>query len=113
MEQALEIVDKTEPPLKWFVLDTAGFSAIDYTSLQMLMHLHGVLAAKGIKMVITIPLFNLREQFKRLGLIDVVGSKNIYDSFREAVEAYRNQKVINKYLVQSFCHKKNSQVLKE
>ena len=90
LEQALEIVDKTEPPLKWFVLDTAGFSAIDYTSLQILMHLHGVLAAKGIKMVITIPLFNLREQFKRLGLIDVVGSENIYDNFREAVEAYRN-----------------------
>ena len=90
LEQSLEIIDKTEPQLKWFVLDTAGFSAIDYTSLQMLIHLHGVLAAKGIKMVITIPLFNLKEQFKRLGLTDIVGSENIYENFREAVEAYRN-----------------------
>jgi sulfate permease, SulP family len=95
LEQALEIVDKTEPPLKWFVLDTAGFSAIDYTSLQMLIHLHGVLAYKGIKMVITIPIFNLREQFKRLGLTDIVGSENIYENFREAVEAYRNSQKKN------------------
>jgi sulfate permease, SulP family len=98
LEQALEIIDKTEPPLKWFVLDTAGFSAIDYTSLQMLIHLHEVLASKDIKMVITIPIFNLREQFKKLGLTEVVGSENIYENFREAVEAYRNsQKKINKY----------------
>jgi sulfate permease, SulP family len=87
-QEAIKIVEKSSPPLKWFVLDTAGFSDIDYTSAEMLKHLHDVLADNGIKFVINIPVSNLRDQFKRMGLIDIIGEENIYENFREAVKAF-------------------------
>ena len=94
-QEAIKIVEKSSPPLKWFVLDTAGFNDIDYTSAEMLIHLHDVLADNEIKFVINIPVSTLKDQFKKMGLIDIIGEENIYENFREAVKAFdRSQKVI-------------------
>ena len=38
--EVLKLVDNADTPLKLFVLNTAGFSAIDYTSAEMLKDLH-------------------------------------------------------------------------
>jgi sulfate permease, SulP family len=91
-QEAMKIVEKSDPPLRWFVLDTAGFSDIDYTSAEMLKHLHDVLTDKGIKFVLNIPVSGLKDQFKRIGLIDIIGDENIYNNFRDAVEAFDKSK---------------------
>ena len=87
-QEAIKIIEKSEPPLKWFVLDTAGFSDIDYTSAEMLKHLHNILSDNGIKFVLNIPISGLKKQFKRMGLIEIIGEDNIYENFREAVQAF-------------------------
>lgn len=92
MREALELVDKSEVPIDWFVLDTAGFSDIDYTSVEMLKKLHYILASKDIALVLTIPIPGLKIQLERVGLIDIVGPDNIYDNFRDAVKAFESSR---------------------
>jgi SulP family sulfate permease len=89
-EEVLKLVDNTDPSLKLFVLNTAGFSAIDYTSAEMLKDLHHDLESRGVKLGLTLILPELRNQFKELGLIDLIGEDHIYENIRETVKAYES-----------------------
>lgn len=92
MREALMLVDKSDSPLDWFVLDTAGFSDIDYTSIEMLKKLNEILESKDVKLVITVPIPQFKAKLKRVGLIDIIGPNNFYENFRDAVEAFERSK---------------------
>lgn len=89
-EEVLKLVDNADPPLKLFVLNTAGFSAIDYTSAKMLKDLYHDLDSRDVKFALTLILPGLRKQFKHLGLIDLIGEDNIYENIIETLKAYEN-----------------------
>lgn len=91
-QEVLELADSADPPLKLFVLNTAGFSAIDYTSAEMLKDLYHDLDARGVKFALTLILPELRKQFKHLGILDLIGEENIYENIIETVKAYENGK---------------------
>jgi SulP family sulfate permease len=89
-QEVLQLVDNADPPLKLFVLNTAGFSAIDYTSAGTLKDLYQDLESRNVKLALTLILPELREQFKRLGLIDIIGEDHIYENIAETIQAYEN-----------------------
>ncbi len=88
MREALLLIDESRRPVKWFVLDTAGFSDIDYSSSEMLKNLCSILSRRKITFVITIPIPRLKDQMVRSGVIDIIGEDKVYDNYRDAVEAY-------------------------
>jgi SulP family sulfate permease len=86
MREALLL--ESRRPVKWFVLDTAGFSDIDYSSSEMLKNLCSILSRSKITFVITIPITRLKDQLDRSGVIDIIGEDKVFVNFRDAVEAY-------------------------
>lgn len=90
-KEVLKLVDKADPPLKWFILDTSGFSNVDYTSLKMLKDLYDDLADRNVTFAMIIVLPDLKNKLEALGLIDGIGSQNIYESVLDARKAFEAQ----------------------
>ncbi len=91
-EEVLKLADAAEPPLKLFVLNTAGFSRVDYTSAEMFSELYHELRARKIKFALTSMLPDLKDQFDHLGLTRLIGEENIYENVFEALNAYESGK---------------------
>ncbi len=91
-EEVLALVDAADPPLKLFVLNTAGFSGIDYTSAEMFRDLYHDLDSRNIKFALTSMLPELKEEFDHLGLTDLIGENNIYENVHEALDAFESGK---------------------
>lgn len=92
MHEAIKLVKNADHPVHWFVLDSGGFSDIDYTSSQMLKELKGRFHNLNVVFAVTTVLPSLKKQFERSGLIEVIGAENIYENVNEAVKAFESQK---------------------
>jgi len=92
MHEAIKLVKNADHPVHWFVLDSGGFSDIDYTSSQMLKELKGRFHNLNVVFAVTTVLPSLKKQFERSGLIEVIGADNIYENVNEAVKAFESQK---------------------
>lgn len=90
--EILKLVDSADPPLKLFVLNTAGFSRVDYTSAEMFKNLRNDLDSRGVKFALTSMLPELKDQFDHLGLTGIIGEENIYENVHEALDAYESGK---------------------
>ncbi|WP_414469856.1 SulP family inorganic anion transporter [Methanobacterium sp. ACI-7] len=90
-DEAIKLIKKADNPIKWFVLDAGGFESIDYTASEMLKRLHEDLEEKGVKFVLTTVLPHLEERMDNLGLIEIIGSKNIYKNNYKALEAFEKE----------------------
>lgn len=91
-EEVLKLVDAADPPLKLFVLNTAGFSRVDYTSAEMFKDLHKELKSRNVKFALTSMLPDLKDQFDHLSLTKLIGEENIYENVHEALKAYDSGK---------------------
>jgi MFS superfamily sulfate permease-like transporter len=89
-DEIIKLVENADPPLKWFVLDAGGFEAMDYTSSEMLKNLHHELVERNVKFVVATRMPELKDQLKNLGLMNIIGSENIYNSAFEAIEAFKS-----------------------
>ena len=89
-EEVLKLVDSSDPHLKLFVLNTAGFSGVDYTSAEMFKDLYRELKERNIKFALTSMLPDLKDQFDHLGLTRLIGEENIYENVLEALSAYES-----------------------
>ena len=89
-EEVLKLVDASDPPLKLFVLNTAGFSGVDYTSAEMFKDLYRELKERNVKFALTSMLPDLKDQFDHLGLTKLIGEENIYENVHEALNAYES-----------------------
>lgn len=90
--ETLKLVDAADPPIKLFVLNTAGFSRVDYTSAEMFKDLHDDLKSRGVKFALTSMLPELKEQFDHLSLTKLIGEENIYENVHAALSAYESGK---------------------
>lgn len=88
--QVIKLIKTAPKPIKWFVIDAGGFEAIDYTSAEMLKGLHDELRKKGVKLIISTHVPQLRDQMETLGLTEVLGEDNIYVSTHEALESFES-----------------------
>jgi sulfate permease, SulP family len=91
MKEVMVLIETSKYPVKWFVLDSGGFSAIDYTSTQMLKELKIRLNKLNIVFAMTTVLPSLEVQFERSGFINILGKKNLYKNVADAIKSYENQ----------------------
>ena len=90
MKEVLMLIKTSKQPVEWFVLDSGGFSGIDYTSVQMLNELKTRLDELDIRFGITTVLPSLMKEFENSGFIDVLGEENLYKNVNEALQAFEN-----------------------
>ncbi|HOI40492.1 MAG TPA: SulP family inorganic anion transporter [Methanobacterium sp.] len=92
MKEVINLVKSSDYPVYWLVLDSGGFTGIDYTSVQMLKELKIRLDKLNVLLVMTTVFPSLRMQFERSGFIKVLGEENLYRGVNDAIKAFERRK---------------------
>ena len=89
-DEVIELVGG-DSPLRWFVLDAASIDDIDFTGGKTLEEIAAELTRRGIQLAIADPRDKVRRQLGRYGITAAIGEGHLFDSVREAVEAFHAQ----------------------
>ncbi|OPX58411.1 MAG: putative transporter [Methanobacterium sp. PtaB.Bin024] len=92
MKEVIKIAKNSDPPLEWLILDSGGFTGVDYTSVQMLKELKIRLDEMNVVLVMTTVFPSLRRQFERSGFMKILGEENLYGGVNDAINAFENRK---------------------
>jgi SulP family sulfate permease len=88
-EEALEIIESAEPPLKWFALDAAAIGDLDYSGADTVRQIADELQRRGARLVLCSVDPAVRKLLDAYGLTEEIGADHIFDTLDELVEAYR------------------------
>ncbi len=84
----MDIAENADPPLRWLVLSGAAIGDIDYSGSGSLRQVQEELAAKGTTLVLADINQQVGRELEAYGLTEKIGAANIYESIRDAVDAY-------------------------
>jgi MFS superfamily sulfate permease-like transporter len=88
-EELRDLVTNADPPVSWFCLDAAAIEDVDYSAGLAVQELYGVLKDKGIRLVFVEVVEDVRDELRRYGVEDLVGSDAFYASLQDLLDAYR------------------------
>ncbi len=90
-ETVRRLVDDSETPVRYFVLEAAGVNDLDSAAAATLAELDEELAARGIKLVLTRIKGPVRDVLHRTGLLDKMAREGrLYLSTHRAIEVLRS-----------------------
>ena len=64
---------------------------IDYTGADTIRQVHTILEKKGVTLVFSNVIEDVRKEIDRYGLTKLIGEEHIYDSLPDVLEAYRKE----------------------
>jgi high affinity sulfate transporter 1 len=88
-EQIRELVDKSPSPLRWLVVDATAITGLDFTAGRALADLKEDLAKAGVVLALIIIKVRHHGDLERMGIVNMIGAKRIFDSREACVDAYR------------------------
>lgn len=88
LDEVRDLVRKSEPGLKWFLLDAEGIVNADATAVDALQTLSTELQKRGIVLAIARAYEPLRDTLERGHIVERTGVTQFYPTVRTAVEAY-------------------------
>ena len=83
------LVDGAEVPVRWFVIDAAAVTDVDYSAAQTVRDLCATLHARGVNVLFARVRPALRSDMARHGIIRKLGESAIFDTLHEALAAIR------------------------
>jgi SulP family sulfate permease len=90
-ETVRRLIDDSETPVRYFVLEAAGVNDLDSAAAATLAELDDELAARGIKLVLTRIKGPVRDVLHRTGLLDKMAREGrLYLSTHRAIEVLRS-----------------------
>lgn len=87
--RALANVDRTSPPVRWFVLNAEANVEVDLTAADALEELRTALTDRGIVFALARLKSEIRAELQATGLIDRIGPELIFATLPTAVAAYQ------------------------
>ena len=84
------LINKAEPPIRWFCLDGSAVDDVDYSAAETLRSTFAVLKEKGVRLVIAQVLEDVRAE-SRYNLRQLFGEDAFYETLDDVVNAYRQQ----------------------
>jgi len=91
-EEITELVNKAEPPLRWFCIDASAIDDVDYSAAESLRSIFDILKEKGVRLVVAQVMDDVRQE-SRYELRELFGEDAFYDSLDDVIQAYRKQVV--------------------
>ncbi|MCM8596105.1 SulP family inorganic anion transporter [Accumulibacter sp.] len=88
MTRIRKLVDETQPPVRWLIIDAQAIHDMDVTAAQRFAELHRELAAEGVDVKIADAPRPLLEELARVGLSTEIGRQDFFVSVKKAAEAY-------------------------
>jgi MFS superfamily sulfate permease-like transporter len=89
-EEITDLVNRAEPPLRWLCMDASAVDDVDYSAAETLRGVFGLLQEKGVRLVITHVLADVKER-SRYELKELFGENAFYDTLQDVVNDYRRQ----------------------
>jgi MFS superfamily sulfate permease-like transporter len=90
-DEILDLVNRADPPLRWFCIDASAVDDVDFSAAATLRSLMTILRAQGIHLVIAQVLEDVRER-SRYELLELFGERAFYDTLAQVVQAYQEQR---------------------
>ena len=87
-EEVMSIVEGSDPPLRWFVLDAAAIGDLDYSGADTLRQIWNELDSRGTRMVLCSVDPAVRNLLDAFAPTEQIGAANIFTTLQEAVDAY-------------------------
>lgn len=87
-EEVLSFSAEGEPPLRWLCLDLSSLPDVDYTGAETLKSLHEELAGRGVRLVVSEAMADVRAELDRFGITDLLGADAYFDSTAAVVDAF-------------------------
>ena len=91
-EQVLELVNGADPRLEWFCVDAAAIDDVDYSAAAKLRSTYSILEEKGVRLVFVMVSDDVRAEFDRFGVTDLVGKDAFYATGDRLLNAYHQRK---------------------
>lgn len=82
-----EVVER--PETRALVLDLEATSQLETTSADVLVHLHGELAGRGVELYLARVIHPVSTLLERAGVLDVIGHDHVWHSISQSVRAAR------------------------
>lgn len=111
LKRANRALKKAKDPVKYYVLEASAISDVDYTAARFLERFANQLNADDIQLGIAHASPRLRLLLKRYGLIDLIGTQNIFPSLRIAIESYTGRHITSKDRIKALKLDKNDYVV--
>ncbi len=87
-EEIMGVVERAQPPLRWFAIIAATIGDIDLSGADALRQIHSELDTKGLTLVLVDVEPSVRKELDDYGLTPVIGATNFFDSSEELLAAY-------------------------
>lgn len=87
-KEIVELVESANPQLSWFCIDASAVNDVDFTSAETLRNLHGILAGQGVRLVMCAVVDEVREEFDRSNLTNLIGRDAFFQTPAAVVDAY-------------------------
>jgi high affinity sulfate transporter 1 len=90
-EQARRLVDGSPSPVRWLVIDARAITGLDFSAGRAVAELHQDLAKAGVTLAFIEVPEKHHEDLERMGLVDLIGARRIFDSRHACVAAYKSE----------------------
>ncbi|RQN36558.1 SulP family inorganic anion transporter [Paraburkholderia tropica] len=87
VDEVRRLVDGAPTPVRWFLVDAAAITDLDYSAGRSVNELCESLRERGVKVIFGRVNRYLRADMDRHGITPVVGAENIYNTLHEALAA--------------------------
>ncbi len=80
-------INGSRASVRYLVIDVGAVETIDYTAVEILKQLYHQIGIDGVRLSLAHVSPSLKAQFKKYGLVDLVGEENIYSTLTAAIHA--------------------------
>lgn len=87
-DEVVRLARRAQPPLSMFCIDAAAVNDVDFTAAEALRSLHDILKELGIRLVFCELVEEVREEFDRSNLIDLLGKDAFFETPNTVLNAY-------------------------
>jgi len=89
-EETMDLVDKADPPLRWFCIDASAVDDVDYSAAETIRSLHKILTNKGIRLVVAQVLEDVKAT-SSYQMRQLFGNDAMFDTLGEMTKEYQRQ----------------------
>ena len=90
-QEILKLVEGAEPKIKWFAIEAAAITYIDFTAADTFQQVHKTLQKRGVTLVLANVVDNVKKELDHYGLTDLIGEEYFFDTLPDILIAYQNE----------------------
>ncbi len=89
-EEVLSLAKSATPPVRWFILEARAITEIDYSASLTIRDVVKELSMQHVALIISGLAPEVRRQFDRDGLTDLIGTNRFFNHLEEALVVFRS-----------------------